>query len=145
MPKRLQKPWTEEEVALLKEKYEIMTKWELLELFQGRSWQSIKSKAKLLGLKKSDEMITESQRLGNKYRSNVWSDEELEILRKYYPIGGYKLVQEKLPHRNKDAIQVKAHALGLKVEDREVKWERNVVVEDDGSKRAVIVTYARIN
>lgn len=138
--------WTEQEVQLLKEMYEIAPKQELLKLFKGRSWQSIRGKAQSLGLKRNEDAIRQSQILGNKNRENLWSDEEIEIVKQYYAIGGSKLVKEKIPRRSREAIVRLANKLGLKVENREVEWRREEVdYVDDGSRRTVVVTYTRIN
>lgn len=44
-----------------------------------------------------------------------WTDEEIEILRKYYPISGSKRVHNLLPHRTRGAIAAKANSLGIKI------------------------------
>lgn len=145
MSERPYQSWTEQEVDLLKEKYATTPRQDLLEIFEGRTWQSIRCKAQQLGLKRNDDAISKSRKFGNKHRKDIWSDEEINILKQFYPIGGSKLVNEKIPHRNRRAIITKANELGIRLEDREDKWEREVNYEDDGSRRAIIATYTRIN
>ncbi len=45
--------------------------------------------------------------------SNKWKDEEVEILKEYFPIGGYKLCQEKGITKNIQSIRTKAYSLSL--------------------------------
>lgn len=142
MSKRPQKLWTQEEVKILKEKYETATRQELLEIFEGRTWQSIRSKAQSIGLKRSDDASRLSKSLGHRYRKDAWTDEEIDILKQLYPTGGSKAVNEKLPHRNRKAIVIKANELGLRF--TKSTWKREVSYEDDGSRRSVIATYIRV-
>lgn len=43
-----------------------------------------------------------------------WKDEEIQILREFYPVGGSKAVQERLPHRPAAAINSKASKLQIR-------------------------------
>lgn len=43
----------------------------------------------------------------------MWTDEEDEILRKYYPQGGVKKCMEFLPERSKSAIVRRTRMLGI--------------------------------
>lgn len=49
---------------------------------------------------------------------NKWSKEELELLYKYYPKGGYFLCKEKGLKRSRDATLKKAQSLNLKVSNK---------------------------
>jgi len=49
----------------------------------------------------------------NKGWSFKWSESEDEIIKQYYPSGGYTKVLEFLSHRNKNGIQMRAHKLGV--------------------------------
>lgn len=42
-----------------------------------------------------------------------WNEEEIKVLKEFYPVGGYKLVKEKLPHRKEKSISEKARSLGI--------------------------------
>ena len=47
----------------------------------------------------------------------MWSDEEIQILKKYYPKGGIDLCQKNgLTHKTVNSIRTKAHQFGLKME-----------------------------
>ena len=46
-----------------------------------------------------------------------WTEEELNILREYYPKGGVKLVKEKGINRSSEAIKVRASQMGLNLKD----------------------------
>lgn len=95
--------WTEEEENILREYYmvggtELCKKKGLSHLSES----SIMSRARKLGLVK--------------FNINFWteSESEIEILKKYYLVGGWKLCQEKgLEHRDSRAIKSKANKLGL--------------------------------
>ncbi|MGZ9868126.1 LAGLIDADG family homing endonuclease [Priestia endophytica] len=54
-----------------------------------------------------------------------YSKNEIEILKKYYPIGGYKEVQKFLPHRNKKSISEKARALGVKTQNQKIAYSNS--------------------
>lgn len=49
-----------------------------------------------------------------------WNNEEIEILKTFYPMGGYKAVQEKLPHRKTKAISEKARSLGVSSDNKKI-------------------------
>jgi hypothetical protein len=49
---------------------------------------------------------------------NAWSPEEVAILEQFWPEGGYRVVQEHLPHRSKCSIQGRAFKLQLKIPTR---------------------------
>ena len=69
-------------------------------LLEGRTVVAIKNRAQSLGLIFRKEMFG-------------WTDEEMDILRKYYPIEG-KRVAARLPNRTISTIQVTAHRAGIK-------------------------------
>ena len=59
-----------------------------------------------------------------------WTDEELNILREYYPKGGVKLVKEKGVDRSSEAIKVRASQMGLNFRDGVIdrlrsKWSKS--------------------
>ncbi len=75
------KPWSEDEISLLKENYLCKNEQELLLLFPGRTIGSIRQKALKIGLKK------DGKRPGAKY----WTPEEENRIEKYI---AYKSVSE---------------------------------------------------
>lgn len=60
-----------------------------------RSYGSVKKKAAYLGF-------------CDKKRVKLWTEAEIAILERYYPVEGYK-VQKRLPGRSKDSIAWQAH------------------------------------
>lgn len=54
--------------------------------------------------------------------SRIYTENEIEILKKYYPVGGYKEVQKYMPHRNKKSIQEKARTLGIKTNNIKIAY-----------------------
>lgn len=89
--------WTKEEEELLRVEYPQKTEKELLSLFPGRSWHSLKRKANKLNI----------------IKRNIWSQEELNIIRQYRALSKEELLS-KLPGRNWIAIKSMAHVLGEK-------------------------------
>lgn len=93
-------PWTKEEDELLIKLYPSMGV-AIVGKFHGmRSINAIKNRAQQLGIIHRQVM-------------QGWSEEELDILRSYYPIEGKKIV-ERLPGRTLKTIQVTACRLGIK-------------------------------
>lgn len=105
--------WKEEDIVILKEKYESMYGEikQFIDLFDGRySYSAICSKAEKLGLKSRQ----------------YWSDEEIEILKNNYSFKPLDEVVLLLPNRNRHGIIAKAIALNLKnyckYKDYEIKY-----------------------
>lgn len=98
--------WTKEEEELLRVEYPQKTEKELLSLFPGRSWHSLKRKANKL----------------NTIKRNIWSQEELDIVRQYKALSKEELLS-KLPGRNWIAIKSMAHVLG---EKKRFTWTEEV-------------------
>lgn len=96
-------PWTENEIALLKEKYPISTKKELLELFPDRSSKSISGKAEKMGIKKVGELE----------RKN-WTEEELDLIKVYYANSSKGEMLKLLPNRTWNEIQHKSSRLNIR-------------------------------
>lgn len=64
----------------------------------------IQYKARVLGLKIGK---------GKAKRKTMWSDSDIELLKKYYPVGGTSLCKEKGLNKTDSSIYLKAHAMGL--------------------------------
>lgn len=96
--------WTQAEDNLIKTNYPLQGPD--LEL-SGRTRVAIKNRA---------------QQLGVYFRTDYskWSEEELCILKEFYPIIGLK-VKSKLQNRTIKNIQVTAHRLGIKKNKKEAK------------------------
>lgn len=97
-----QRNFTKEDIDFLKEYYP-KGKWnEIFKRFPDTTKQSIANIACKKGIK-SDYFL-----------SNRWSKYEIDLLRKYYPIGEIKKLLTLLPNRTYDAITTKSLRLGLK-------------------------------
>lgn len=70
-----------------------------LELLPNKNKDTIQAKAISLKI----------QAPGASKANSGWTKEELEIVKKYYPIGGTKLCKEYLPNRSELAIKHKAN------------------------------------
>ena len=70
-----------------------------MELLPNRTKTNIQAKAKQLGLTAP----------GASKKNAAWSEEEDEIIKKYYPIGGIRLCKKYLPKRTELAIKTRAN------------------------------------
>lgn len=99
--------WSSEEYDILRKYYSVGGINLCLEKGLNRTIPAISQMAKSIGLK--SPFYNED--------AKIWSNEELDILLKYYPIGGYKLCQEKGIIEEPKKIMQKAQTLGIKVEE----------------------------
>lgn len=137
--------WSEEETELLKKIYKFKTANELKEIFPQYNNTQILRKAKQLGLKK-DALVVKKSRLENSIiqRQDLWSDEELNILYEYYPIGGALGVQERLPkHRELSAIVHQANKRHLVREQKDMIWKAKDVVINDTTNFSFTIKFKR--
>ncbi|AHJ98962.1 hypothetical protein [Hymenobacter swuensis] len=113
MPAKLNTIWSTAEVAVLKNRYVLGTKAELLGLLPGRNWDCIRNKAQNLGLRR---------RSGESH----WSPEDEQQVRAHYATrGGHYLAS--LLGRTHTAVLKKAAKLGLRIEEfgkqpRKTNW-----------------------
>lgn len=97
-----QRNFTKEDIDFLK-KYYPKGKWnEIFKRFPNSSKQSIECIAYKKGIK------------ADYFLSNRWSEYEIDLLKKYYPIGEIKKLITLLPNRSYNAITTKSLRLGLK-------------------------------
>jgi hypothetical protein len=95
-------PWNEVEIAILRTHYAGDAGiHRVCELLPGRSPKSIQAHARKLGI------------TSGRYKSRQWSEEELSVLRQFYPALGTQVVK-KLPKRKKEAIKIMANALDIR-------------------------------
>jgi hypothetical protein len=92
--------WTAEEDDYLKLVYSSAGVTAFMERYPYRSVNSVKNRARIFGLK----------RVGYHKR---WDSNEVEFVKKYYPVAGWKEVQRFLPDRNKDSIKYLAMKYGI--------------------------------
>lgn len=124
--------WTEEEISVLKEAYPTATHDELKKLLPNRSIEAIQTKAKNLKLKKDKATRSKNISLARqKENSASYTQEELEIMKKIYPMHGVRGVKKALPHRTIKSIKQKAHTMGLKIKESEWKKDAEIVVKND--------------
>lgn len=116
--------WSDEEIEILTRIYPIKTIEELVELFPNKTDKQINKKAKQLKLKK-DKLILKEYRLKKSLaaRNDLWSNEELETLQQYYPLGGTYEASKYLPHKSNDGIRRKANTLGLIIQEDFSQWD----------------------
>lgn len=117
-----QNTWTEEEIQLLKEKYPCTIKANILELFPRHTYVSIICKANSLNIKKLDEYKKYDT---SKVKYVNWTKEELEIVKKYYPISSKKELEKLLPRHGYEQIKLKAKFFKLKKSDEAKERSRN--------------------
>lgn len=112
--------WSKEEVALLEEYYpkggfELCRSNGLM-----RSIDAVHYKAKILGLYYNQHYT----------RSIDWSESDISILKKYYPIGGVMLCREKGLDVSDSIMHYKARKLGLKIGKGKAK-RKNMWCDED--------------
>lgn len=92
--------WSPEELDILVEKYDGKESCEEISNLTNGRWsaEAVYRKAIILGLT----------------QSRLWSEEDKEIVRKYYPTCSYEELQAMLPHKTESSIRGVAHQLGLK-------------------------------
>ena len=111
------KKWGSEEDAILIEYYPKEGWGVISRLPIPRTKSSIEGRAHFLRLRIERKKPRNSDRL--------WSDEEVEILNKYYPTEGTK-VQKRLPNRSATSITQQAHLRGIKTTTKN-KWSEEEI------------------
>lgn len=96
--------WSESDLAILREYYPIGGVMLCKEKGLDVSDAIIHYKARKLGLKIG---------IGKAKRKNMWGEEELALLKEYYPKGGLSLCMEKGLNKSNYSIYLKARDLGL--------------------------------
>ncbi len=86
---KMRPAWTKKEDREFKKLYVEGGSLACAERWPKRTKQSLRSKARELGVR---------------YRYWHWNDDELEILKREYPLGGWRAVNALLPHRNSGSI-----------------------------------------
>lgn len=111
------KDWTEEEKEILKREYPnypgTITKEELQSLLSNRTWGSIVGKAKKLGIN----------------ANWIWTEEENNLLKKYYPQCSREEIEKLLPHRGWDAITSQTYRLGLFLGKKDLQHRQNKILD----------------
>lgn len=109
------KQWTEEEDVILR-KYYFNDGDDVCNRLVGRTRSACKTRAGLLGLKHNKQ-----------HSRHLWTEEEDEIMRKYYPLEGISAFK-RLKNRSKSVCRNRATTLGLKVNKVRSQWTQE---EDD--------------
>lgn len=110
--------WTEEENNVLREYYPVEGS-KVADRLEGRTKAAIMEQARRLGI--SSKL---SSKLSSKYGNcTKWTDEENEILKKYYLVERSK-VANRLKGRTKVAVKSQAKRLGLTVPKTGRKWTK---------------------
>lgn len=104
-----QKPWTPKEDKILVETYEMYnSKESCYKELPNRTKTDINNRLKELDL----------------VLKKKWTDEEVEIIKKYFPQGGARLVIEKGVNRDVRKILAKASNMGIKVNNSRNYWTK---------------------
>lgn len=111
--------WTEEEIRWMQDNSYFYTKEELIDKI-GKSWLQIKRILKKYGLKYCTEIVK-------------WTEEEDNIIKKYYPKEGGN-VYLRLKNRTYNTVMGRASALGIKYDNEENrKWteEEDTIIKEN--------------
>lgn len=92
--------WTNEEIEILK-KYYLIEGLKVIDRINGRTKAAIGAQARRLGMKKPQNQLKQK-----------WTDEEIEILKKYYSIEGLNVI-DRLDGRTKGAIMEQTRRLNI--------------------------------
>ena len=104
--------WSEFEDALLLKNYQTMTTDELTTLFPQRTYDGIRSRIRVLGLKRDNQHLKKAK------ACSMWTDEELDILKENRN-KSVKDLQLLLPARSSDSIRGQLRRLKRGVFDKE--------------------------
>lgn len=76
----------------------------------------------------------------------MWTEKQIQILKKHYPLGGYSVVKEILPYTNR---QIRSKAISLKIkitkDNNRIKPETESLKDRNFGKWTVIKFYGYIN
>ena len=111
--------WTEEEIRWMQDNSYFYTKEELIDKI-GKSWLQIKRILKKYGLKYCTKIVK-------------WTEEEDNIIKKYYPKEGGN-VYLRLKNRTYNTVMGRASALGIKYDNEENrKWteEEDTIIKEN--------------
>lgn len=101
---------TEEEIESIINDYNNGLKLCELSKKYSRPEETIRRKLQSMGVYKTQEY-------------NVFTKEEIDIIKKYYPLGDWDTLFKLIPNHSKQSLEVKASKLGIKQEDRLWKEE----------------------
>lgn len=90
--------WTPFEIKLLVKNYTKMTNNELMEILPHRSYDAIRARLGVLGLRRCKKSLAKAQ------SCRMWTDEEIELLKNSNNLS-VKETQKLMPHRSQDAIR----------------------------------------
>ncbi len=113
----IKRKWSVEEIELLKKEYSTKTIKQLIEIFPDRLENAIIKKAKRLGLKKL--------KIDNVWEK--WSDDENEILKKYYPITKNSEMCKYLPNRSCESIISRANNMNI-TKEYKYSWSDDEII-----------------
>ncbi len=108
--------WSREEKEIIRKYYPHGGTIAVKEHLEGRTKDEIRKMAKYLGVRKkpyAKQSHYRNDEYSKKTSKTAWTDREIEILCRYYPIEGALVAQEHLPGRTTEAICVKAAKLHI--------------------------------
>lgn len=108
------KIWTTEEINILKNNYGKISNDEIQSLLPNRTYKSITTKAKRLGLKTRE----------------CWTFDEIEVLKKYYSTMSMDDICNLIPNRSRNAIIMKAQSLNLRNSCKYQTWESEFIINN---------------
>jgi hypothetical protein len=108
--------WTKKEKETLIKNFPYSSKKKLMELLPTKTANAIKCMARKLGLTKTKEAIKTSKQEAQQHREDLWTTEEDEIVKTFYPVYGSE-ISSYLPKRTSKTITARAVFLGVKFEN----------------------------
>ena len=76
------------------------------------------------------DVVSGFREIEGRLQGREWTEEENNILKKYYPVEGYKEVIDRLEGRTRGAINLQAKKLGIKAPDNTWTEEENDILKE---------------
>jgi len=123
----LRRPWTNEEIALLRQHYAAAEVKTLVALFPGKLWDGLRVEAHQLKLRRERH-----------YDPTPWSSEEDQLLRQFAQQAiTYKAMRQALRHRRSSDIERRVAKLGIKMPDtRRIVWHLVNTTQNEACRKA---------
>lgn len=124
--------WSERDIKDLYRMYPTSSNKTLVEYFShlDLTKRDLARTAHRFGLNKTKETIKKVSEETMKSRTDIWTEEELEIIKNNYPTKGAKGVSRLLPNRGYKAIVDKAGKIGMSGEYKK-SWVVTSIESDD--------------
>lgn len=140
--------FTDEEIQIIKKYYSNMRNQDISDKYlPNKTPDQIKSKASNLGLKKDPTFLNDLKIKNikdyNEANKKMFTEYELEIIKKYYPEGGTKIVRKYID-RSPEVIYNKANEMGIKAFSTHPDlWRVDRIMQKKDNPYSITVVYKK--